>query len=457
MNDKFDIDDILAEFDDDKKKSVNNEKNGKETNATPATSGKNPGATMILRSIDEKKKAEAANRTSQKSADTKEIPKQSIKHMKADIGDKYKPHNTEIKPESQTSVKNGQTDKSKIAYKRLSDFEEEKTAQPKAKQAADSSSNHTVNTHSKARPNKNTSKHSASKADSEPDKITAHTGGNKKAKNNNRKKDKINVSINTSANMSFIDKIKQYRFLFEELTKRDFKKKYKRTLLGVLWSVISPFVTFLVQYFVFSYIFRRHDTQFVIYLLSGTLMFNFFTNATTAGMFSMYSNGGILSKVNVPKSLFVLSSNSAAIFNFMLTLVIYFGFMVFCHVSFGIHLLMMIFPILCLIIFNIGMSYILSSLFVFFRDMQYLYQIFTMLLMYMSAIFYEIDRFPENLRFVFDINPIYHFVTYIRQLVIYATVPDFTSHIICLAFAFGMLAIGYFVHRKTEQKFVYYY
>lgn len=439
MNDKFDIDDILAEFDDDKKKSVNNEKTGKETDATPATSGKNPGATMILRSIDEKKKAEAANRTGQKSTDTKEIPKQSIKHMKADIGDKYKPHNTEKKPESQTSVKNVQPDKSKIAYKRLSDFEEEKTAQPKAK------------------PNKNTTKSSAAKADSKPDKITAHTGGNKKAKNNNRKKDKINVSINTSANMSFIDKIKQYRFLFEELTKRDFKKKYKRTLLGVLWSVISPFVTFLVQYFVFGYIFRRHDTQFVIYLLSGTLMYNFFTNATTAGMFSMYSNGGILSKVNVPKSLFVLSSNSAAIFNFLLTLVIYFVFMVFCHVSFGIHLLMMIFPILCLIIFNIGMSYILSSLFVFFRDMQYLYQIFTMLLMYMSAIFYEIDRFPENLRFVFDINPIYHFITYIRQLVIYAVVPDFTSHIICLAFAFGMLAIGYFVHKKTEQKYVYYY
>ncbi len=439
MNDKFDIDDILAEFDDDKKRSVNNEKTGKETDATPATSGKNPGATMILRSIDEKKKAEAANRTGQKSTDTKEIPKQSIKHMKADIGDKYKPHNTEKKPESQTSVKNVQPDKSKIAYKRLSDFEEEKTAQPKAK------------------PNKNTTKSSAAKADSKSDKITAHTDGNKKAKNNNRKKDKINVSINTSANMSFIDKIKQYRFLFEELTKRDFKKKYKRTLLGVLWSVISPFVTFLVQYFVFGYIFRRHDTQFVIYLLSGTLMYNFFTNATTAGMFSMYSNGGILSKVNVPKSLFVLSSNSAAIFNFLLTLVIYFVFMVFCHVSFGIHLLMMIFPILCLIIFNIGMSYILSSLFVFFRDMQYLYQIFTMLLMYMSAIFYEIDRFPENLRFVFDINPIYHFITYIRQLVIYAVVPDFTSHIICLAFAFGMLAIGYFVHKKTEQKYVYYY
>lgn len=457
LSDKFDIDDILAEFDDNKK-NVNNDKTGKETISASEISGKNPGATMILRSIDEKKKAKAADQANQKKTDTKEIPQQSVKHMKADIGDKYKPHNTEKKPESKTSAKSGQTDKSETVYKRLSDFEEEKKAQPKAKPvAAHSSVNHTADNHSKTVPNKNTSKPSVTKADSKPDKITAHTGENKKTKNNNRGKDKINVSINTSANMSFIDKIKQYRFLFEELTKRDFKKKYKRTLLGVLWSVISPFVTFLVQYFVFGYIFRRHDTQFVIYLLSGTLMFNFFTNATTAGMFSMYSNGGILSKVNVPKSLFVLSSNSAAIFNFLLTLVIYFGFMVFCHVSFGVHLLMMIFPILCLIIFNIGMSYILSSLFVFFRDMQYLYQIFTMLLMYMSAIFYEIDRFPENLRFVFDINPIYHFVTYIRQLVIYATVPDLTSHIICLAFAFGMLAIGYFVHRKTEQKFVYYY
>lgn len=230
MNDKFDIDDILAEFDDDKKKSVNNEKNGKETNATPATSGKNPGATMILRSIDEKKKAEAANRTSQKSTDTKEIPKQSIKHMKADIGDKYKPHNTEKKPESLTSVKNGQTDKSKTAYKRLSDFEEEKTAQPKAKQAADSSSNHTVNTRSKAKPNKNTSKHSVTKADSEPDKITAHTGGNKKAKNNNRKKDKINVSINTSANMSFIDKIKPVQIPFRGAYQKRFQEEIQENI-----------------------------------------------------------------------------------------------------------------------------------------------------------------------------------------------------------------------------------
>lgn len=429
LSDKFNIDDILAEFSEGK--GDRNDKKQPSDNAGPLP--ESPGATMILRDLDKKKSgtekpvSEAAASANGKSYDPSPVKK----------------------AESVSDNKGGS-----ISYKGLEEFEEKKTpAAVKTSRPA-----HTKKTEVKAQsPATSPATENVRKNTVSPAVRTTESKSGKDSKEKSHRPVKSNVAVNSSSDMSFIDKIKQYRFLFEELTKRDFKKKYKRTLLGVLWSVISPFVTFLVQYFVFGYIFRRHDTQFVIYLLSGTLMFNFFTNATTAGMFSMYSNGGILSKVNVPKSLFVLSSNSAAIFNFLLTLVIYFGFMVFCHVSFGVHLLMMIFPILCLIIFNIGMSYILSSLFVFFRDMQYLYQIFTMLLMYMSAIFYEIDRFPENLRFVFDINPIYHFVTYIRQLVIYATVPDLTSHIICLAFAFGMLAIGYFVHRKTEQKFVYYY
>lgn len=456
MSDKFDIDDILAEFDDDKKKTVNQDKAVKEKPAAPAVSNKNPGATMILRSIDEKKKAEAA--ANEKKNDTKEIPQQNIKHMKANIGDKYKPQNSEKRSDSKASARSEKTDKGESSYKRLSDFEEGKKAQSKARPAsAHPSVNHSSNTHSKDTLNKNSSKPTASKTNPQANKTSTHTSGNIKSRKNNHEKDKINVSINTSANMTAADKIRQYKFLFEELTKRDFKKKYKRTVLGVLWSVISPFFTFLVQYFVFGYIFRRQDALFVIYILTGTLMFNFFTNATTTGMFSMYSNGSILSKVKVPKTLFVLSSNSAATFNFFLTLIVYFVFMLFCHISFGIHLLLILFPIICLIIFNIGMSYILSALFVFFRDMQYLYQIFTMLLMYMSAIFYEVERFPENLMFIFNINPIYHYISYVRQLVINSAVPSIAEHLICLSFALGMLAIGYFVHRKTEQKFVYYY
>ena len=207
----------------------------------------------------------------------------------------------------------------------------------------------------------------------------------------------------------------------------------------------------------FGYIFNRLDSGFVVYLLTGTLMYTFFSNATTAGMFSMYSNGAILSKVKVPKSLFVLSSNSAATFNFFLTLIVYFGFMLVCGVSIGPHLLLMVYPILCLIIFNIGMSYVLSTLFVFFKDIQYLYQIFTMLLTYLSAIFYDVKSFPDNLQFIFRINPIYQYISYMRELVMQASVPSFEHHIVCLAFSIGMLMIGLLIHKKTEQKFVYYY
>lgn len=271
------------------------------------------------------------------------------------------------------------------------------------------------------------------------------------------KKEKANVRINTNPFSSISEKVSQYRFLFEELVKRDFKKKYKRTVLGMLWSVISPFLTFLIQLFVFGSLFRRGDSNFVIYLLTGNLMFHFFSDTTTTGMFAMYSNASVLSKINVPKSIFLLSSNVAGTFNFFLTLLVYFIFMVFTGVSFGPHLFLMIYPILCMIIFNLGISYILSSLFVFFRDTQYLYSIATRLLIYMSAIFYYADSLPENIQFVFAINPIYRYIAYMRQLVIDSTIPNLTSHLVCFGFAAAALIIGYLFHKKTEKKFVYYY
>lgn len=439
MSDKFSIDDILAEIGSDKDVSKETAKSA-DTADKKAPSQSTPGATMILNSIDEKKKTQGKENTI-------EISTKSLQHLKGVVGEgQRRPKEpAQQAPKAAESPKAKKTD-SDVHYKSLSEFEDDEKPVK-----------HRLNaSHDSVAPSKPAKENPALKVEKKSKKPHQTIFGNADEKPK-EKAEKVSVSINTSANMTFKQKVKQYRFLFEELTKRDFKKKYKRTLLGVLWSIISPFLTFLVQYFVFGYIFHRLDSGFVIYLLTGTLMFNFFTNATTNGMFSMYSNGAILSKVKVPKSLFVLSSNSAATFNFLLTLIVYFAFMIFCKITFGLHLLLIIYPILCLIIFNIGMSYILSALFVFFRDMQYLYQIFTMLLMYMSAIFYEVKHFPEELRFIFNVNPVYHYISYMRQLVMQASVPSLTEHIICLSFALGMLGIGYFIHSKTEQKFVYYY
>lgn len=477
MSDKFSIDDILAEFSEQNKKNKsNNEKKESISNAAPKNN--EPSATMILNSIDEKKNND------KKPEDTREVTAQSIREAMQKRKEAAEKAKSAQKPENKaepsqkkpTAAVQSSQKNSESGYKRLSDFEEEKPKSVKKqvdnkrtdKKPAEQRVSH-----------KNAAEASEEKKASEKKPVTVvnqkaqsgssvRTGAEKKPKDSTKyellsakhakpAKEKASVSINTSANRTFADKIKQNRFLFEELTKRDFKKKYKRTMLGILWSVISPFLTFLIQYFVFGHIFHRLDSGFVVYLLTGTLIFSFFNNATTAGMFAMYSNGSILSKVNVPKSLFVLSSNSAATFNFFLTLIVYFGFMLACGVNFGPHLLLMIYPILCLIIFNIGVSYVLSALFVFFRDIQYLYHIFTMLLSYLSAIFYEIKAFPEQLHILFYMNPIYEYISYTRELVIQSSVPSLQHHLVCLAFSLGMLGIGLLVHKKTEQKFVYYY
>ncbi len=484
MSDKFSIDDILAEFSEQNKQSTSNvAENNRKSNAAPTK--KEPSATMILNSIDENKKPE------KKPEDTREVTAQSIREAMQKQKEAKAAQNSQDK--AKAAQKSGENAKAEInqaqrkpaekehisknnadsdsGYKRLSDFEDEEPKQQKKT---------AVSKHAEKKPaekpvaEKKTADESADKKHFAAAK--KNSGADSKAKSVSEKKpedsikykqlsekqtkpvkDKASVSIITRANMTIVDRIKQNRFLFEELTKRDFKKKYKRTALGILWSVISPFLTFMIQYFVFGYIFNRLDSGFVVYLLTGTLMYSFFSNATTAGMFSMYSNGAILSKVKVPKSLFVLSSNSAATFNFFLTLIVYFGFMLVCGVSIGPHLLLMVYPILCLIIFNIGMSYVLSTLFVFFKDIQYLYQIFTMLLTYLSAIFYDVKSFPDNLQFIFQINPIYQFISYMRELVMQSSVPSFEHHIVCLAFSLGMLGIGLLIHKKTEQKFVYYY
>ncbi len=167
-------------------------------------------------------------------------------------------------------------------------------------------------------------------------------------------------------------KLKNYSFLFEELVKRDFKKKYKRTVLGMLWSILSPLLTLLVMRLVFMEFFGRSVEHYTTYIFCGNLIFSYFNESTSQGMTSLMGNAPIFTKVNVPKYLFLLSKNVQALLNFGLTLLV---FVVFCFldkITFTWRVVMLIYPIVLLLLFNIGMGLILSALFVFFRDIQYL-------------------------------------------------------------------------------------
>ena len=174
--------------------------------------------------------------------------------------------------------------------------------------------------------------------------------------------------------------------------KRDFKKKYKRTVLGMVWSVLSPLLTLLVMKLVFTQFFGRTTPHYTIYLFCGNLIFSCFNESTIQGMTSLMGNAAIFTKVNIPKYLFLFSKNVQTLINFGLSLCVFFLFCILDHIAFTWKFILLLYPIACLALFNIGVGLVLSALFVFFRDVQYLWSVFTMLLMYMSAIFYTIDK-----------------------------------------------------------------
>ncbi|WP_195282969.1 ABC transporter permease [Harryflintia acetispora] len=253
-----------------------------------------------------------------------------------------------------------------------------------------------------------------------------------------------------------IEKLKQYQFLFEELVKRDFKKKYKRTILGMVWSILSPLLTLLIMRLVFTRFFGRGMEHYTTYLFCGNLVFSYFNESTSQGMTSLMGNASIFTKVNVPKYLFLFSKNIQTFINFTLTLCVFFVFCAIDNITFSWKFILLLFPVCCLMAFNIGVGLILSALFVFFRDVQYLWSVFLQLLMYLSAIFYTIDGYSTLVKNLFLLNPVYLFIRYFRKIVIEATVPSPLFHLLMIANVLIVVIIGCWMYKKYNTRFLYY-
>jgi len=256
--------------------------------------------------------------------------------------------------------------------------------------------------------------------------------------------------------LSTLQKIRKNQFLFQELVHRDFTKKYKRTILGIAWSVLSPLLSLLVMNLIFGALLGSSIEHYTIYLFSGQLIFSFFSDSTNEGMTSLLNNADIFTKVNVPKYLFLFSKNVSSLINFGITLMIYFLFVIVNGVPVTWKFVLLLYPVLCLVIFNLGVGLILSALYVFFRDIQYLYSIFTLLLMYMSAIFYSIETFPQIGKNLFLLNPVYVYIRYFRKIVLEETIPTPQFHLIAAGYALLAFGIGCWIYKKKNHSFLYY-
>ena len=252
--------------------------------------------------------------------------------------------------------------------------------------------------------------------------------------------------------------LKRHQFLFEELVKRDFKKKYKGTVLGMGWSLLAPLLMLLVMKVVFTQFFGRgaNAVHYTMFIFSGILVFNFFSESSKGGMTALVGNAGIFTKVNVPKYLFLLAKNVQTLLNFLLTLVLYFIFAAIDGIDFSPRMLLLVYPVMTLTLFNIGLGLILSSLYVFFRDMQYLWGVTARLIFYGSAVFYQTDRFKPEMLTVFRCNPVYDHIAFIREVMIGGIVPAPWEFAALAGFAVATLILGGWLYKRYNTEFLYY-
>ncbi|MCL2357323.1 MAG: ABC transporter permease [Defluviitaleaceae bacterium] len=249
---------------------------------------------------------------------------------------------------------------------------------------------------------------------------------------------------------------KRFRHLLLLMIKRDFVTRYRRSVLGVLWSLLNPLLTMLVLTMVFSTVFEFDIEYFPLYLLSGQLIFNFFSESTTLAMSSIINGASTIKKVYVPKYLFptsrVLSSLVNLGFSLLAFMIVFFILRAPSHIT----MLLIPLPIIYIVVFSMGVGMFLSAMAVFFRDVSYIYGILTTLLMFMTPIFWPVAILPARVYHLIHLNPMFHFVTYFRDVALYGNVPGLWANIICIGFALAALGVGVYVKMAQQDKYILY-
>jgi ABC-type polysaccharide/polyol phosphate export permease len=248
----------------------------------------------------------------------------------------------------------------------------------------------------------------------------------------------------------------KYRWLLEQLIARDLKNKYRKSVLGYLWSVLSPLLMMTVMTIVFSTLFRYQIKNFPVYLLLGQLVFSFFSESTNMGMSAILNNGALIKKIYLPKYIFplsrILSSFTTTIFSLVALLLV----MIITRTQVHFTILLVPVVLLYLLLFCIGVGILLSALMVRFRDLMYLWGVFLTALNYLSAIFYPVSILPNYLKKIMLFNPIFDYINMFRKVVLYGQWPSIEEHLICIGFAMGALLLGSIVFKQRQKDFILY-
>jgi len=253
--------------------------------------------------------------------------------------------------------------------------------------------------------------------------------------------------------MKHIKQFKKYFYLLTILVKRDIKKKYKGSILGILWSLLSPLVQLVLLTIIFSTLFNTSIENFPLYVIVARLIFEFFSTATNSAMYSIIESADLLKKVYIPKFIITLSRVLSNFIILMISLIDLLIIMLVTKADFSITLLLLPIYLFFLLLFTIGICYILATVATFFRDIVHLYSVFIMMLMFASAIFYPADIVPQKYFFILELNPVYRFIASCREIVV-GVMPGISDFFVCLLLGVGTLILGSIIFESKQNKLI---
>ena len=253
-----------------------------------------------------------------------------------------------------------------------------------------------------------------------------------------------------------MDTLLKYKDLLFELVLRDIKVKYKKSVLGVLWSVLNPLLMMIVLTVVFSEVFKSSISNFPLYLITGQVIFNFFSEATNMSMMSVLGNGSLIKKVYIPKYIFPLSKTLFGLVNLVFSLIAVMIVFIFTKQNVGITVVLIPLLLLYIFLFSFGIGLILASTAVFFRDILHLYAILLVIWNYLTPVFYPMEIIPDKYVIFINCNPLTYYVTYFRKILIYNEIPDLNLNLICLFISMISVIVGLVIFKKNQNRFILY-
>lgn len=243
----------------------------------------------------------------------------------------------------------------------------------------------------------------------------------------------------------------QYIFVIRQLVKREMKRKYSRSYLGVVWSVLNPLLSMIIMSVIFSLMFQKSIENYPIYLLTGTMMWSYFTTATIGAMTALVDNKMMLMKVKFPMDVFVYARVYSGFANLCYTFVAYLFILLVFQVAFDKKMILAPIILFFMSLFNLGMGYILSAAYVFFGDIKHLYTVLLQLWMYCSAIFYPVESVPAFMQTIIKLNPVYNYICCMRKAMIYQLVPSVGELVSMVLWGVGMFGIGLFIFKRSKN------